>query len=181
MGWRSLIIIPEPENMIWFFQADGSYAEAELRIVKNNTVKINLHRKCGSTRFLIEIKNGKWIEKAYSSADGKNWEQVFEMDLTRTGQFLGTISPHCILLCPAGLIRILNSIYRVAFRGCMTDNFTVWSVILLPGGAKWRDKSESINTKNNFLENLFQYRQWNRDDYFTAISRRGIYFTFSWK
>ena len=67
-----------------FYQADASYAEAELKIIKPGTVEINLIKKSGFTRFVIEIKNAHWLEKAFSSTDGKNWQQVFEMDLTQT-------------------------------------------------------------------------------------------------
>ena len=66
-----------------FFQSDGSAANATVRITDKNTVEINLHRKSGYTRFVIEAKNSQWFEQAFSSDDGKNWNQVFEMKLTR--------------------------------------------------------------------------------------------------
>lgn len=67
-----------------FYQADASYAEAELKIIKPGTVEINLKKKSGFTRFIIEIRDAHWYEKAFSSNDGKKWQQVFEMDLMQT-------------------------------------------------------------------------------------------------
>lgn len=66
-----------------FFQADGSCAEADVSITNENTAEINLHRSSGYTRFIIEIKNSQWFEKAFSSSDGKNWNQFFEMKLNK--------------------------------------------------------------------------------------------------
>ena len=66
-----------------FFQSDGSFAEADVRITNENTVEINLLRSSGYTRFIIEVKNSQWLEKAFSSSDGKNWDQFFEMKLSR--------------------------------------------------------------------------------------------------
>ena len=55
-----------------FFQSDGSFAEAEVSIPNENTAEINLHRSSGYARFIIEVKNSQWLEKAFSSSDGKN-------------------------------------------------------------------------------------------------------------
>lgn len=66
-----------------FFQADGSFTEADVNLTNENTVEINLHRRSGYTRFIIETKNAHWFEKAFSSSDGKNWNQFFEMRLIK--------------------------------------------------------------------------------------------------
>jgi len=75
--------IPTKEYKMKFFQSDGSFAEADVSIINENTVEINLHRQSGYTRFVIEAKNSQWFEQAFSSNDGKNWNQFFEMKLTR--------------------------------------------------------------------------------------------------
>ncbi len=66
-----------------FFQADGSAVDATVSLPNEHTAEINLHRASGYTRFIIEVKNAQWFEKAFSSSDGKNWNQFFEMKLTR--------------------------------------------------------------------------------------------------
>ena len=75
--------LPTKKYKMIFFQLDGSVAEADVRITHENTAEINLHRSSGFTRFIIEAKNAQWFEKAFSSSDGKNWNQFFEMKLTR--------------------------------------------------------------------------------------------------
>jgi hypothetical protein len=66
-----------------FFQSDGSSAEAILTLKNKYTVQIDLHRGSSFTRFVIEARDKRWFEKAFTSSDGKNWRQFFEMNLTR--------------------------------------------------------------------------------------------------
>lgn len=75
--------LPTKKYKMIFFQSDGSVAEADVRIHNENTVEINVHRNSGYTRFIIEAEKSQWLEKAFSSSDGKNWNQFFEMKLTR--------------------------------------------------------------------------------------------------
>jgi hypothetical protein len=75
--------LPRKKYKMIFFQADGSFAEADVSITNENTAEINLHRSSGYTRFIIEVKNSQWFEKAFSSSDGKNWNQFFEMKLIK--------------------------------------------------------------------------------------------------
>jgi hypothetical protein len=75
--------IPAKAYKMKFFQSDGSLAEADVRLINENTVEINLHRKSGFTRFVIEAKESRWFEQAFSSNDGRTWNQFFEMNLTR--------------------------------------------------------------------------------------------------
>jgi hypothetical protein len=74
---------PAKSYKMKFFQSDGSLAEADVKLTNEYTVEINLHRKSGYTRFVIEAKESRWFEQAFSSNDGKNWNQFFEMNLTR--------------------------------------------------------------------------------------------------
>ena len=71
------------EYKMIFYQSDASVATATVKLIANNTAEINLQRKSGYTRFVIEIKNNQWFEQAFSSNDGKTWDQFFEMQLTR--------------------------------------------------------------------------------------------------
>ncbi len=64
-----------------FYQADGSLVGASINILKDNIAEILLFRTESYTRFVIEIKNKQWFEKGFTSKDGKNWRQFFEMNL----------------------------------------------------------------------------------------------------
>jgi hypothetical protein len=66
-----------------FFQADGSVAEAQVIIKDKNTAEINLNRGSSYTRFVIGTRDNVWFEQAFTSSDGKDWEQFFEMKLVR--------------------------------------------------------------------------------------------------
>ena len=74
---------PTKKYEMKFFQADGSLTDATVRIIHKNTIEINLSRKTGYTRFVIEANESQWFEQGFSSSDGKSWKQVFEMKLTR--------------------------------------------------------------------------------------------------
>lgn len=75
--------LPGKKYKMIFFQADGSFTEGEVSLPNENTAEINFHRSSGYTRFIIEVKNLQWFEKAFSSSDGKSWNQFFEMNLTK--------------------------------------------------------------------------------------------------
>ena len=64
-----------------FYQSDGSRATATVYLLKTNIAEIILSRAGSFTKFVIEIRNKRWFEQAFSSPDGKNWTQFFEMDL----------------------------------------------------------------------------------------------------
>ncbi|HKO81821.1 MAG TPA: hypothetical protein VJU78_15555, partial [Chitinophagaceae bacterium] len=49
--------LPTKKYKMIFFQSDGSVAKADVSLPKENTAEINLHRKSGYTRFIIEAKN----------------------------------------------------------------------------------------------------------------------------
>jgi hypothetical protein len=74
---------PSKKYEMKFFQADGSLADATVRIIHKNTVEVNLSWKTGYTRFVIEVNESQWFEQGFSSSDRKSWKQIFEMKLAR--------------------------------------------------------------------------------------------------
>lgn len=65
------------------FQSDGSFAEAEARLLSSSTFEFRLKYPGGFMKYIIIVNNDNWKESGYRSTDGKGWTQTFEMELTR--------------------------------------------------------------------------------------------------
>jgi hypothetical protein len=62
---------------------NGSYAEADARITQPFTFEWSMRYQGVYWKYIIEVKNKKWLEKGYSSTDGTNWNPFFEMELSK--------------------------------------------------------------------------------------------------
>ena len=65
------------------FQSDGSFTEADARIIQPSKFEWSIKYPGGYFKYIIEVIGKKWVEKGYKSADGTNWSQVFGMELTK--------------------------------------------------------------------------------------------------
>jgi hypothetical protein len=65
------------------FQSDGSFVEADARILKPFTFEWKLKISAGYIKYVITVEAGNWKEYGYRSTDNKNWTQTFEMELTK--------------------------------------------------------------------------------------------------
>lgn len=62
---------------------DGSYAEADASITQPSTFEWRMKYAGVYLKYIIEVRNKKWIEKGYNSTDGTNWNLFFEMELSK--------------------------------------------------------------------------------------------------
>lgn len=65
------------------FQSDGSFVEANASVIRPAQFEFNLQIPGAYVKYVIEVVDKKWIEKAYRSVDKTTWEVFFEMILLR--------------------------------------------------------------------------------------------------
>ncbi|MBC7826796.1 MAG: hypothetical protein H7122_03545 [Chitinophagaceae bacterium] len=71
------------QYILRIFQSDGSFMEADAKIIEPNIFEWSLKYPGGYIKYTIRVVNKKWIEKGYRSNDATNWTQTFEMELMK--------------------------------------------------------------------------------------------------
>jgi hypothetical protein len=62
---------------------DGSYSEADARIIQPSTFEWKMTYAGTHLKYIIKVKNKKWMETGYKSTDGTTWNRFFEMELSQ--------------------------------------------------------------------------------------------------
>ena len=74
---------PGKKYVLRVLNFDGSYAEASASITQSSTFEWRMTYQGVYLKYIIKVRNKKWMETGYKSTDGTTWNQFFEMELSK--------------------------------------------------------------------------------------------------